>query len=109
MITKSITIYTPPSIDIDAVPTSKPKYIIGSVGHREFLITKSIEYAIAQNYDYGDEFTAHGHKGVGCLINIEDEIDTVEWDGLKVKFMELWFSEENDFALFHPSDLKKVN
>lgn len=111
MIVMSITRYKhpPPPKRKGKTYESKPKLVVGSDEHKKFLITKSIENAIAAGFDFGDEFKAKGMgEKVGILINIEDKIETIEWDGLKVCNLELFFNHDNSFRMFHTSDIRKV-
>ena len=87
----------------------KQKYEIGSLTHREYILFNNLEKAGASGkYNLGDTYTAKGRKGTGQLVAIMEDLREVEWEGLKVKFLEVWFSHEDFIGLYHPSDLKGV-
>jgi hypothetical protein len=85
----------------------KPKVVAGSELHM-----RGIHAGLCRNvtsdpkFECGNEFRAKGKKGKGVLIGYQERFEEAEWDGMKCKLIELWFAEDNDFGLFHPSDLK---
>jgi len=104
MITQEINHWTPP-----AGKKEKSKFVVGTSEHRQWIFYNNLVKAEETGrYILGNKFTAKGRKGTGQIINIVSNFDEVEWEGLKVKFLELWFSHEDFLGFYHPSDLKEV-
>lgn len=56
-----------------------------------------------------------GTRRMGQVFNAVDRLDVAEWDGLKCRFVEVYFDDvvnKNDydemFKLYHPDDLKVI-
>lgn len=86
---------------------TKPKFISGSVDHRQYILDRNYSNIKGnKSFCLGAEWYAKGHKKKGTIIDIIKDLESVEWEGLKVKFIEMWFDGENNSSLFHPSDLR---
>lgn len=100
MLTHEIVRYKP-------VKEKKPKFSNGSGQHREFIFQRHLQASLKrEDINYGEQFYIKKFKEEGVVINIIDEIKQVEWDGLKPKFIELWFNKLGTSHLFHPNDLR---
>ena len=105
MLTHEIVRYKPPNYHV--VKEGKPKLVVGSNEHRAYILARNLaEVFNTDKYDPGSTVRAKGKRGTGIVINIEEDMKCVEWDGLKVKFIEVWFETDNSFELFHPSELR---
>ena len=82
----------------------KPKFVSGSTDHRQFILDRALTELAEESL--GDVVFVKG-KGAGTIIYIASDLSLVEWDGLKVKYIEVWFPETEETALFHHSDLKR--
>lgn len=88
---------------------AKPRLKGGSHEHRTEIFNRTLENILRfDSFIIGGEYHVRGVKEKGVLIGIQENIMFAEWDGLKVKIMEMWFSETNVLDIFHPSDLTKV-
>jgi hypothetical protein len=86
----------------------KPKFVSGSLEHKQFILNRALQAAFnTGKYEPGDEYYATGSDELGMIIGIEPELENIEWEGLKAKFIELYFSNLNESYLYHPSDLRK--
>lgn len=100
MLTHEIVRYSVP-------PVKKQKFRAGSDEHRMFIFSRTLEETRGnKRYRPGRAFKVRGKDEHGILMDIIDDIRFAEWEGLKVKFIELYFCKEQDTALYHPSDLK---
>jgi len=86
---------------------AKPKFVVGSEEHRQYILDRNYNF-VSGNPDYqrGSTWYAKGHSKRGTIIDLLFDLNCVEWEGLKVKFIEMWFDGENISHLFHPSDLR---
>ena len=103
MIVQEIVRYTP-TVHI----SNKPKVLPGSAMHRQAIYSGTITKIKSEpsKWDFGCEVRAKG-KGKGTIINYA-EYDFCEWEGMKVKPIEVWMHDKDDFIMFHPSDLTPV-
>lgn len=86
----------------------KPKFVHGSIQHKQYILERNYNSVNGvRSFLPGACWYAKGHKEKGIIIDLEKDVQLVEWEGLKVKFIELWFSGENKSFLFHPSDLRR--
>lgn len=84
----------------------KAKFKAGSYEHRDQILKRNlIAVQTISALDPGEYVHVKG-KGRGMIIYHEDDLRKVEWDGLKVKFIEVWFEKSNETEFFHPSDIK---
>jgi hypothetical protein len=58
-------------------------------------------------YRNGAEWYVPKIKEKGMIIGMVEQVDEAEWDGLKAKFIELYFPSLQTSYLYHPSDLRK--
>ena len=87
----------------------KRKFRVGSDEHRQYIFDRNLETVNNdKTYEQGKIFRARGYKGIGVLIDVAQDVSLAEWEGLKVKFIEVWFDEEENSFMFHQSDLKAV-
>jgi len=84
----------------------KNKYVAGSDAHKEFIFRKTLEKMDQEKYILGHSYTVKGKKERGNLVYICERLDEVEWEGLKIKILEVWFPGEGTTTMYHPSDLK---
>lgn len=84
----------------------KNKLDAGSNEHKEFIFNKTIKKTNQENYILGHSYQVNGRKQKGTLVYICENAKEAEWEGLKVKLMELWFSDDETTIMYHPSDLK---
>lgn len=96
MITHSITVY------------HKPIQEPGNFSHRERIFERTLAKLDQSVFYEGGTYITSRSKEKGTLIYICQKIQEVEWDGLKVKLLELWFPDSQTTHLFHPSDLKEI-
>jgi hypothetical protein len=86
----------------------KPKFVNGSEDHRRFIFSRTVNLTLENSaFDPGETYYAPGMKEKGSVIGIETEFERVEWEGLKVKFIEVYFSRANVSHLYHPSELSR--
>jgi len=89
---------------------SKPKYKPGSPEHREFILARSVKAIKGDaKYALNSLWYVPKYKEMGTLINIIETIEDVEWEGLKVLFLELYFPSDNLFILLHPLLISKMH
>lgn len=74
--------------------------------HRTRIFERTLNKLNTAVFYEGGNFKIKGTSKTGVLIYICQKINEVEWDGLKVKLLELWFPDTQTTDLFHPSDLK---
>lgn len=96
MITHSIVLY------------KEPRAPVGKEMHKECIFERTLTRLNENVFYEGGHYKVKGSKEEGVLIFICSKLDEVEWDGLKVKFLELWFPDTQKTELYHPSDLKAV-
>jgi hypothetical protein len=90
------------------IPSKKQKFVSGSEEHRQFILQRNVEAARGNKlYQLGKSYYAPGTREKGTIISILTQLEYVEWEGLKVKFLELYFPEAMETRLYHPSDLRK--
>lgn len=108
MITQEINKYSTPVVHISTYKThNKPRVKAGSEPHLRAIHEKLLEHIFNTDiWDCGGTFRAKNHKGKGIVIGHAERFEVAEWDGMKCLVIELWFPDDNSFALFHPSDLK---
>ena len=88
---------------------AKPRLKGGSHEHRLEIFNRTLDNVLKHGaFTMGEEYYVQGIPERGVLIGIQEDIKFAGWDGLKVKIMELWFSETNVLDVFHPSDLKRA-
>ncbi len=88
---------------------AKPRIKGGSHEHRLEIFNRTLDNVLKHGaFTIGEEYYVQGIPEKGVLIGIQEDIKFAGWDGLKVKIMELWFSETNVLDVFHPSDLKRA-
>lgn len=86
----------------------KPKFIHGTQEHKDFILHRAINTATeSEKFEPGDCYFVHGCKEKGMILAYVFDPKVVEWEGLKPKFLELYFKDENLTRLYHPSDLRK--
>ena len=104
VITHQINVHQPP----ERKKYAKPKLVIGSDEHKAFIYGKTLGLTLEdKRYQPGEEWAVKGHTGEGVVLDFADFF-TSEWEGLKVKFIEMWMYGENQSILCHPSDLKEI-
>lgn len=88
----------------------KPVVVVGSDGHKHVIFARTVEL-VKHNPKFviGDYYKLKGMKdaNVGMLIHIIDDFHAVEWDGLKVKCLEIWVDDLQEILLVHPSELER--
>jgi hypothetical protein len=100
MLTQTIEKYAPP------LQRVKPKFVQGSEAHKHYILRRAVEAVYnTKEYDCGEEWMYKGK--LGCIIGIAETLKEVEWEGMKAKFIELFFFEDNSVELAHFADLKK--
>jgi len=104
MLTQEITRYKPAPLPA----ASKVRYVVGSRQHKQYILEKTYEEVINNDiYDPGSIIYMKGQPGRGMVMQVHKDLQDVEWDGLKVKFIELWFESNNSCVLAHPSELRR--
>lgn len=84
-----------------------PKPRAGSREHRHIIFERTIA-AVGNNEELypGAEYFVDEERCV--ILAFASTIEECEWDGLKVKCIEVWLYESQFCAMVHPSDLKEV-
>jgi len=89
-------------------PVKKRRIKAGGKEHLEYIYNKTFDKVLNDNFfQEGKTYSVADRAEKGHLIDIVIDYDKVEWTGMKVRFLELWFPSTNEFALYHPSDLKR--
>ncbi len=106
MLTLEINKYQPPK------QPEKNRYVVGSDEHKEYIFQRNA-LALAQNDSFyiGCKVRSKWHSGIGQVMGVCGSVKECEWDGLKVRLVEVFFpkeKEEHMFALFHPSEIDFV-
>lgn len=76
--------------------------------HRETIFSRTKE-KLGDKFSLGETYLVKNTGETGTLIYIYDDLKEVLWDGMKVKFLELWFADSQLTDLYHPSDLEKCS
>ena len=79
--------------------------VVGSEEHKKHIYARLIEEM--SNDNIYDDMNCYSVKGRNCIILSWADYEHVEWDGMKCCLIEVLFDDDGDFALVHPSDLKK--
>ncbi len=83
--------------------------VLGSTEHREYLLERALAHIYSDvKFEFGSECKVKGKEGPGIIINYCTKLDECEWEGLKIKNIELYFHHDNSFGLYHPSDIKAI-
>lgn len=86
----------------------KPRFVSGSIEHRRYIFQRNLSTVNRdKRFKRGRAFYVRERKEKGTLLDILTDFDSVEWDGLKVKFLELWFPSVGTTFLYHQSDLER--
>jgi hypothetical protein len=86
----------------------KPRYINGSEEHRRFILERTVaQVKETKSHEENEWYKVAGRSPKAMLCNICEDYKVVKWDGLKVLCMEVFLPDEQEFELFHPSDLTK--
>lgn len=85
----------------------KPKYLAGSENHKRHIFQSNLKWS---DWKMGDEVEVNNHhvkSAVGWIVDCltPDQFESVEWDGLKPRFIEVYLNAIQDSVLCHPSDL----
>lgn len=111
MITHSITPFvTRAVVPVSQIPRKdKPTFKNGSPEHREYIHQGTVRYA-KETWSEGDAvMTRHRNSMArGCIINIHDEFEVAQWEGLKCKVVEVFWYNNQQMTLHHPSELALV-
>ena len=87
---------------------NKPKFVNGSFDHRAYILSRHVRSVRNdKRYRNGEEWYVPDIREKGIIIGMLDQVHEVEWDGLKAKFIEVYFSGKETSYLYHPSDLRK--
>jgi hypothetical protein len=85
-----------------------PRFVNGSIEHRQYIFQRNLSTVNRdKRFRRGRSFFINERNEKGVIIDIINDFDTVEWDGLKVKFIELWFPTAGTTFLYHQSDLAR--
>jgi hypothetical protein len=105
MITHQIIRYQP---KMKVGKDGKPKFINGSEEHRRYILERTVQATRAGEFHIeGNAYWIKGRSPNAILISICEDYKLVKWDGLKVLCMEVFIPDEQEFEMYHPSDLLK--
>jgi hypothetical protein len=88
----------------------KPKFKAGSIEHKQHIFETTYNSVCnEEEFEPGTQVYIRGHRNrTGQIISLIDDFDKIEWQDLKACFVEVWFPSDDDFGIFHPSDVKEL-
>lgn len=98
MLTQTIFRYSAPAKHAD-----KPRYVSGSDEHRKHIYHNTLKYAMSK-WEHGDTVRLKRGKQLGYVIDIVQDYSSVNWNGFKCQFIEVW-TANNETLYLHPSDI----
>lgn len=94
---------------VHSITIHSPKWVPKNERRRNAIFERSLRKLDPNTYFLGQNFKVKGTPVGGTLIYICKNIDEAEWDGMKLKFLELWISDTQLVELYHPSDLEVLH
>lgn len=90
---------------------NKPTFRAGSKEHKEAIFKGVLSQAkLSKNCVPFTKVYIKGRKHTpGVVFDIEEDISLIRWEGLKACCVEIYFSDDQEFEFFHPSDIKEYS
>jgi hypothetical protein len=110
MLTQTIQRHSPIVIPGKGRLMKKLKVVAGSSAHRELIFNRTwADVEANRKLEIGRHVCVHGFKKEKCqIINFEHDISKVSWEGLKVRFIEVYVPSADEIFMCHPSDLTPI-